>query len=274
MKRTVKDSVFTYLFSDPHYARELYLYLHPEDTSVTEEDCKIVTIQNILSDGQYNDLGLQIRDILLILTEAQSTFSPNVPIRVLLYLAKEYKTYIDKHKLRLYSTKAVTLPKAELYMVYTGNKKDVPDVLRLSDLCGGECGVEITVKILRGGDSSIVGQYVEFCKIVDEQRALYGLTKEAIQETIRICLERGILVPFLTAKREEVVDIMEMLFSQEEVWELDRQEIAREASEKRDILYGELLKNLEPLGRIGELIAAIKDNSKLSALAQEFDLKA
>jgi len=274
MKRTVKDSVFTYLFSDPHYARELYLYLHPEDSSVTEEDCKIVTIQNILSDGQYNDLGLQIRDILLILAEAQSTFSPNVPIRVLLYLAKEYKTYIDKHKLRLYSTKAVTLPKAELYMIYSGNKKDVPDVLRLSDLCGGECGVEITVKILRGGDNSIVGQYVEFCKIADEQRALYGLTKEAIQETIRICLDQGILVPFLTAKREEVVDIMEMLFSQEEVWELDRQEIARVASEKRDILYGELLKNLEPLGRIGELIAATKDNSKLSALAQEFGLKA
>ena len=274
MKRTVKDSVFTYLFSDPHYARELYLYLHPEDTSVTEEDCKIVTIQNILSDGQYNDLGLQIRDILLILAEAQSTFSPNVPIRVLLYLAKEYKTYIDKHKLRLYSTKAVTLPKAELYMIYSGNKRDVPDVLRLSDLCGGECGVEITVKILRGGDNSIVGQYVEFCKIADEQRALYGLTKEAIQETIRICLDQGILVPFLTAKREEVVDIMEMLFSQEEVWELDRQEIARVASEKRDILYGELLKNLEPLGRIGELIAATKDNSKLSALAQEFGLKA
>lgn len=274
MKCTVKDSVFTYLFSDPHYARELYLYLHPEDTSVTEEDCKIVTIQNILSDGQYNDLGLQIRDILLILAEAQSTFSPNVPIRVLLYLAKEYKTYIDKHKLRLYSTKAVTLPKAELYMIYSGNKRDVPDVLRLSDLCGGECGVEITVKILRGGDNSIVGQYVEFCKIADEQRALYGLTKEAIQETIRICLDQGILVPFLTAKREEVVDIMEMLFSQEEVWELDRQEIARVASEKRDILYGELLKNLEPLGRIGELIAATKDNSKLSALAQEFGLKA
>ena len=274
MKCTVKDSVFTYLFSDPHYARELYLYLHPEDTGVTEEDCRLVTIQNILSDGQYNDLGLQIRDILLILAEAQSTFSPNVPIRVLLYLAKEYKTYIDKHKLRLYSTKAVTLPKAELYMIYSGNKRDVPDVLRLSDLCGGECGVEITVKILRGGDNSIVGQYVEFCKIADEQRALYGLTKEAIQETIRICLDQGILVPFLTAKREEVVDIMEMLFSQEEVWELDRQEIARVASEKRDILYGELLKNLEPLGRIGELIAATKDNSKLSALAQEFGLKA
>ena len=293
MKRTVKDSVFTYLFSDPHYARELYLYLHPEDTAVTEEDCKLVTIQNILSDGQYNDLGLQVRDILLILAEAQSTFSPNLPIRVLLYLAREYKRYIDEHKLRLYSTKAVTLPRAELYMIYSGNKKDVPDVLRLSDLCGGEGGAEVIVKVLRGGDNSIVGQYVAFCKIADEQRALYGLTKEAIQETIRICLERDILAPFLTARREEVVDIMEMLFSQEEVWELDRQEIAREARQeghkeghkegrqegrkegrKEGIdLIGELMRRLEPMGRISELIAATADSAKLSALAKEFGLK-
>ena len=281
MKRNVKDSVFTYLFSDPQYARELYLYLHPEDTSVTEADCKLVTIQNILSDGQYNDLGLQIRDTLIILAEAQSTFSPNLPIRVFLYMAKEYKTYIDEHKLRLYSTKAVTLPRAELYMIYSGQKKDVPEALRLSDLCGGEGSIEVTVKILRGGDSSIVGQYVEFCKIADEQRALYGLTKQAIQETIRICLERGILVPFLTTRREEVIDIMEMLFSQEEVWELDRQEIAKEARQegrqegrKEGIdLLGELMRKLEPLGRISELIAATSDSTKLSALAQEFGLK-
>ena len=144
-------------------------------------------------------------------------------------MAQEYKDYIDEHKLNLYSSKAVTLPKAELYMVYSGKKQDVPEVLRLSDLCGGAGSIEVTVKVLRGGDSSIVGQYVEFCKIADEQRALYGLTRKTIQETIRICLERGILAPFLTARQKEVVDIMEMLFSQEQVWELDRQEIAREA---------------------------------------------
>lgn len=31
MNRKFKDSVFTYLFSDPKYMRELYLYLHTED---------------------------------------------------------------------------------------------------------------------------------------------------------------------------------------------------------------------------------------------------
>lgn len=297
MKRTVKDSVFTTLFSDPQYARELYLYLHPEDSDVTEAECRLITIENILSDGQYNDLGLQVRDKIIVLVEAQSTFSANLPLRMLMYLAATYKTYIAENGMLLYSSKTISVPRAELYMVYTETKEDVPEVLRLSDLCGGEGSVEVTVKVLRGGDSSILGQYVEFCKIADEQRKLYGLTKKAIQETIRICLERGILVPFLTARREEVIDIMEMLFSQEEVWEMERQHIAMESEKrgeargeargmaqgiaqgmaqgesKRDTLYGELLKILEPLGRVSDLIAATADKAKLSALAQEFGLE-
>ena len=44
IKRTIKDSVFTYLFSQPEYARELYLNLHPEDQDVTEEDIKLMLV--------------------------------------------------------------------------------------------------------------------------------------------------------------------------------------------------------------------------------------
>ena len=43
MKHTVKDSIFTYLFRQPEYTRQLYLCLHPEDQDVTEADFKIVT---------------------------------------------------------------------------------------------------------------------------------------------------------------------------------------------------------------------------------------
>lgn len=57
---------------------------------------------------------------------------------------------------------------------------DVPDVLRLSDLCGGPGSVEVSVQVLRGGDDSILGQYVEFCQVADEQRTIHGLTKTAI----------------------------------------------------------------------------------------------
>ena len=44
MKYTLKDSVFTFLMKQPEYARKLYLALHPEDTDVTEADCKLVTL--------------------------------------------------------------------------------------------------------------------------------------------------------------------------------------------------------------------------------------
>ena len=33
VKRTIKDSIFTFLFRQPEYLRELYLTLHPEDVS-------------------------------------------------------------------------------------------------------------------------------------------------------------------------------------------------------------------------------------------------
>ena len=87
MRYAVKDSVFTYLFKQPEYTRLLYLALHPEDTDVTEDDCKLVTLENILTTGLYNDLGIQIRDKLILLVEAQSTFSVNIALRMLLYLA-------------------------------------------------------------------------------------------------------------------------------------------------------------------------------------------
>ena len=277
MKRTFKDSVFTYLFSDPKYMRELYLYLHPEDSDIREDEFQLVTTENILSVGQYNDLGIQVRDKLILLVEAQSIFSVNIPLRMLMYLAATYKEYVTAHELSLYSAKAVTVPLAELYVVYTGTRADIPETLHLSDLCRSRGSVEVDVTVLRGGDDSILGQYVEFCQIADGQRKLHGLTRTTIQETMRICQEKGVLTPFLVSRRKEVVDIMEMLFSQEEVWEMTKKEIAREAKQegRQEVtaLYSELQRRLDPLGRVGELLSAIADTSKLAALAQEFGLK-
>lgn len=44
MKYTLKDSVFTFIFKQPEYARQLYLAPHPEDADVTAADCKLVTM--------------------------------------------------------------------------------------------------------------------------------------------------------------------------------------------------------------------------------------
>ena len=131
MNRSVKGSVFTFLFKQPEYTRQLYLALHPEDTGVKESDLKLVTLENVLSTGLYNDLGIQVRDQLILLVEAQSTFSINIALRMLLYLAGTYKTYIEEQKLDLYSSHPVEIPRPELYVVYTGGRKEVPEILRL-----------------------------------------------------------------------------------------------------------------------------------------------
>jgi hypothetical protein len=296
MKRAIKDSVFTFLFSEPRYLLELYQYLHPEDVDVTEAECKLITSKNVLSNGFYNDLGIQVRDKLILLVESQSTFSVNLPLRMLIYLAESYREYVLKNKISLYSSKPATVPKAELYVVYTGFKEHVPDILRLSDLCG-EGSAEVMVKVLRGGDNSIIGQYVDFCKIADEQRAVHGPTNKAIRETIRICQEKGILVPFLASRRMEVVDIMELLFSQEEVmemalWEREQQGIEKgiqkgiqagiqkgiqkgkqEGQQELLQLYKELFDRMKPLGRTNELQEALLDGTKLFSLAKEFGIE-
>lgn len=87
-KYTAKDSVFTNLFSDPKYLLQLYKALHPEDLEATEENISNVTIQNILLDQSYNDLGFQVGTRLVVLVEAQSTWTVNIVLRSLMYLLR------------------------------------------------------------------------------------------------------------------------------------------------------------------------------------------
>ncbi len=71
---------------------------------MTEADCRLVTLENVLTTGMYNDVGIQVRDILILLVEAQSVFSINTALRMLLYLATTYKEYVEERKLNLYGT--------------------------------------------------------------------------------------------------------------------------------------------------------------------------
>lgn len=233
MKRSVKDSVFTYLFKQPEYTRQLYLALHPEDTDVKESDFKLVTLENVLTTGFYNDLGIQVRNRLILLVEAQSTFSVNIALRMLLYLAGTYKEYIEEQKLDLYGSHPVEIPRPELYVVYTGDRKEIPEALHLSGLYQGAGSAEVEVKVLRDdGTGDILDQYVRFCKIADEQREKYGLTQQAIDETIRICIVENVLAPFLASRQKEVLEIMVTLFDQEKIAEIHDYNVAKAARQE------------------------------------------
>ena len=222
-KRKIKDSVFTNLFQDKKYLLQLYQALHPEDSGVTEDDIKDITIKHILVDADYNDLGFSIGDRLVILVESQSSWTVNIIIRALMYLIQTYHDYFKRTRQNLYGSKKVNMPKPEMYVIFTGEKpENPPDVVTLSkDFFDGEkIAIDAEVKVLyQEDDSNIIGEYIIFCKVYNEQRKRYGQTKEAILETIRICKDRNILKEYLESREQEVVDIMMTLFDDEEIWE-------------------------------------------------------
>ena len=66
-------------------------------------------------------------------------------------------------------------------------------------------------------ENDIIGQYIIFTKVYNEQRKKYGATKEAILETIRICKDRNVLKEYLENREQEVVDMMMTLFDDEQI---------------------------------------------------------
>lgn len=187
-KRSIKDSVFTDIFKDPKNLLKLYKSLHPDDNSIEIDDLSIVTISNILTTGIYNDLGFMAGDHLLILIEAQSTWSVNIVVRILEYLAHTYNQYFTEKGIDLYGSKIVKLPKPELYVIYTGDRKERPEYISFKEEFFKNEDVPIKVKVIYDSTSGdILNQYIAFTKICDEQVRKYGRTKQAIEETIRIC---------------------------------------------------------------------------------------
>ena len=237
-RRKMKDSVFTNLFQDKKYLLQLYKALHPEDEHVTEEE-----IEHVMIDADYNDLGFSVGNRLMVLVESQSTWTFNIIIRALMYLIQTYHDYFRRTNQNLYGSKKVNMPKPELYMIYVGNRKDIPETISLSkEFFGGEkISIDAEVNVLyQENENDIVGQYIIFSKVYDEQRKRYGKTKQTITETIRICKDRNVLKEYLESKEQEVVDIMMTLFDDEQILkayakdieENTAKETARETAER------------------------------------------
>ena len=242
-KRTAKNSVFLDLFQNKSYLLKLYKTLHPEDITATEDSLTNITIENVLTDNLYNDLGFIVNNKLMILIEAQSTWTMNILIRVLLYLAQSYHEYFQRTNQNYYKSKKVKIPKPELYVIFTGNKGRKPDQISLSKefFEGAELDIEVKATVLYENDEKdIINQYIIFCKIFNEHTNQHGMTQKAITETIRICKNREVLREYLTQREKEVVTIMMSLFDEEQIMESyiksERYEAAQDKVKEKAIL--------------------------------------
>ena len=219
-KHTVKDSVFTSLFKEKKYLIELYRAIHPEDREATEDDLQDVTISNVLVNDLYNDIGFRVGSTLLILIESQSTWTVNIIFRALMYLMQTYREYFKETKQDIYKSRKLKMPAPELYVIYTGARKSRPGEISLSEefFDGKETCLDVKVKMIYDGkEGDIINQYVRFTKVCNEQVSLYGRTRKAIKETIRICKDSDVLREYLENKEQEVLDMLMELYDQEEV---------------------------------------------------------
>jgi predicted transposase/invertase (TIGR01784 family) len=221
-----KDSVFSFLFSDPNLLRELYCALEgvtlPADVQVT-----INTLQDVLFLDRINDISFEIGGKLVILIEHQSTINPNMTLRLLMYIARIYEKIIgDKN---IYSSRLIPVPRPEFFVLYNG-LAPYPDeqILKLSDSfekaaslgLPESVALELTVKVVninQGKNEGIIrkckilAQYSAFVTKVREFEREYRDRAEAMKQAVRYCRENDILKEFLERNGMEV---MNMLFTE------------------------------------------------------------
>ena len=94
--RKVKDSIFCSLFREKENALSLYNAVNR--TSYTDPDeLDVQVVENSVYMG-YNEDNSFIIDSVLAMYEHQSTYNPNMPVRMLIYIADVYKRYIWHQK--------------------------------------------------------------------------------------------------------------------------------------------------------------------------------
>ena len=214
-KRRTKDSIFVDLFSDVNYVFQLYTEMHPEDTEVTVDDITVKTLKYVMVNTLFNDLGFVVGNRYIELVEAQSTWNPNMTLRMLYYLAESYKRYLEETNQSEHSKTRVTIPQPELYLVYSGDKNVPEEISFAEEFFGGNSAVDLKVKVIKDVSEQIAGQYIGFCKVFDEQRKIHKNSIECAKETIRICKEKGYIAEYLALHEKEVVTMLDELFNEE-----------------------------------------------------------
>lgn len=209
--RMYKSRIFAMLFSDRNELLKLYNAIN--GTSYDDPDLlQVNTLENAVYMSMQNDVSFII-DMRLNLYEHQSTYSPNLPVRYLLYVADVYSDYTKD--MNLYGTKAVKLPTPRFVIFYNGQAEQ-PDrkELKLSELFSipdADLSLELKAVMLninKGHNRKLMEtcrtlqDYAEYTFRVREYAAEMPLDL-AVEQAITECISEGILADFLRKNRAE-----------------------------------------------------------------------
>ena len=271
MNRGAKNTVFLDLFSIPKYQLQMIQALHPEMTGLKEDDIRLITLNHVIINGLYNDLALLVRDKLIVFAEAQSTWSINIILRILLYLSATYRDYIFEQGLNIYGSKKLVIPEPEFYVIYTGSRKINRDIISLrQDFWNNpNAKLDLLVKVINSENKDdIVGQYIIFSRVFDEQVKIHGHKQIAVENTIRICQDSGVLKEYLESRKKEVMNVMKFLFDQDYADEMQRRE-----SEARGKKIGKIEGAMETTVKMCQRLGASVEEA-VNMLTHDFGLSA
>lgn len=240
-----KDRLLNFIFGSPENRKwTLSLYNAVNGSNYTDESqIEFNTIKEVLYLGMHNDTSFLISEMMNVY-EHQSTYNPNIPLRMLQYLGHLYEGYITRNKLNKYGSTLLKLPVPKLVVFYNGFKETEDEViLRLSDSfpegIRNEADVEVKVRMINinyGHNKELM----EACKPLSEYSWMIQMIKEksksmsienVVDSVIDEMPEEYTIKPFLKAHRAEVKGMLETEYNEAEIMELFKEDGRREGRE-------------------------------------------
>ena len=280
-----KDLLFQRVFADKRDMLDLYNALN--GTNYTDIDAlSIVTLEDAIYMSIKNDLSFIVAST-LNLYEHQSTINPNMPLRGLVYLAKEYRTYYDNSDQSIYSRKLIKLPRPQYIIFYNGTEEQPEEkYLRLSDAFepagnGEEPMLECIAKQINinyGYNQKLLDtckRLHDYSYFINEIRAniTEGLIlSEAISQAMDTCIRKEILVDILSKQRSEVYDMLLTEFDEERYERTLRKDALEEGIEVEKKRLNKLNEILLSEGRIEDLRKSTVNQEYQNQLMKEFGL--
>ena len=278
VNRSYKDTLFRMLFQEKEALLSLYNAVGQTDYKDASQ-LEIVTLENAIYMNMKNDLAFLI-NLELNLYEHQSTWNPNMPLRDLFYVAKEYEQLIRKET--LYSSRLVKLPVPRFLVFCNGRMPDQAEkiVLKLSDSFEKRTG-EPELNINAGCNETLMNA----CRLLKEYSLYVARVRSyasqmdmnaAVNQAVEECISEGILEDFLLKSRAEVVAMSIFEYDEERERELIKKaefECGKEEGLKAGIELGKaqgiaaLIQAFQDLGASRE--AALLSLKKQFSLSEE-----
>lgn len=211
--REYKDTVFKMLYRDKRELLKLYNALNHTNYDNFEE-LEVCTLENAIFMNVKNDVSFLVNSV-LNLYEQQSTVNPNMPLRDLIYVARQFEKYIrDK---TIYSSKRVQLPVPRFVVFYNGtNEQPEKKVMKLSEAFKKEVAdpdleLKVTLININPGHSK---ELLDRCQTLKEYSVYVDRVRRharvmpieaAVRHAVDECIQEGVLADFLKAQKAEVI---------------------------------------------------------------------